>query len=94
MEEINYWTWWFHFSVDEYKCKIIWHYPTTNTVLRYIKNNWLVYSDFDFYNNIFVSMDIYWEIINTSDYILDITKEIKDYTDKQKQELYDFLKTL
>ena len=65
-------------------------YPTTNTVLRYILSrpgtSIRTYSDYEGLNFIVYDKE---EL-----YKLDITKEIINYTDEQKQELINFLKTL
>lgn len=77
--------------IDKY-CKIYWHYPTTNTILRYIDNfNWWV----EYIQQWFLKISKAWYNEEQYEYFdLDITKEIKDYTDEQKQELINFLKSL
>ena len=80
------WVW----NFNKTKTEIIWHYPTCSTVLRYCLNNKCGISDYDSWTD-------YWyiEIDNRkTKIILDITKEIINYTDEQKQELINFLKTL
>jgi hypothetical protein len=70
---------------------ILWHYPTTNNILMYCINKASLW----FHNNNWVNTCIYFDIKQEPYlYRLDITKEIINYTDEQKQELYDFLKTL
>ena len=70
---------------------ILWHYPTTNTVLRYLGKYWHFMIDDRWW-----IFDKSWNSDCPDDRVfrLDITKEIKDYTDEQKQELYDFLNNL
>ena len=64
----------------------IWHYPTTNTVLRYIFKKYYI----DFFDEKIISFkNEEWKIFN-----LDITREIQDYTNEQKQELINFLKNI
>ena len=75
--------WWDLFKID----KIIWHYPTSNTILRYVNKKKPNFSIV--YNNQKLKV-----IDNYVVFKLDTTKEIIDYTDEQKQELYDFIKTL
>lgn len=61
----------------------IWHYPTTNTILRFIQEK--------LRNKTWLEIHFFQEWIFIDGYVLDITKEIKDYTDIQKQELINFL---
>lgn len=74
---------------------ILWHYSTTNTLLRYLENN-----DFK------VDWPYGWMIILKRKHInegwiiliktfeFDITKEIKEWSDEKKQELINFLKSI
>ena len=65
---------------------ILWHYPTTNTILRYCHQKNILLNNHKDYNVLCI-YNIDW-------YYFDTTKEIIDFTDEQKQELYDFLKTI
>ena len=74
----------------EWSYRIIWHYPNTNTILRYCNKKW--------YDDLHIThyRDALWITTTNNEwhYELDITKEIKNYSDEQKQELINFLKTL
>ena len=65
---------------------ILWHYPTTNAILRYCHQKNILLNNHKDYNVLCI-YNIDW-------YYFDTTKEIIDFTDEQKQELYDFLKTI
>jgi hypothetical protein len=67
---------------------IIWHYPTTNTVLKYISSKLNIHDIKieDWYIKIW-----FWIL---QYFFLDIAKEIKDYTNEQKQELINFFKNI
>jgi len=81
------WTWAYNEWIERVEInKILWHYPTTNTVLRYIQTK--------LKNKEWLEIHFFIEWIFIDWYELYITKEIIDYTDKQKQELINFLKTL
>jgi hypothetical protein len=90
---------WLHFQAFMNNVKIIWHYPTTNTVLRYIKNDtniWYPKMIASWWNNENIELLFHR---GTTPYDshhmkLDITKEIKKYTNEQKQELINFLKNV
>ena len=69
-----------------YRSKIIWRYPTTNTVLRYLHKKEL--SKITLWGGI-IYIDTNIEKFRW--HSLDITKEIIDYTNEKKQELYDLL---
>lgn len=64
----------------------MWHYPTTNTVLRYIQTK--------LKNKQWLEIHFFIDWIFIDGYQLDITKEIKDYTNEQKKELINFLREL
>jgi hypothetical protein len=70
---------------------IIWHYPTLSTVLRYIKNSIYNFHIMVWQQSILIDTD-FWDIKKT--YKIDITKELKDYTEEQKWELIEFLDSI
>lgn len=71
---------------------ILWHFPTTNEILRYVWDKWNCSQDYKNY------CEFYWEFIGIiyewQTFQLDITKPIQQHTDKQKEELIDFLTLL
>ena len=65
--------------------RIVWHYPTLSTVLRYIENH---------RNKRFRKIYTNWLICFAVDgptYTFDLTKELKDRSEEQKEELINFL---
>lgn len=74
--------------------EILWHYSTTNEVLRYwYKIVWGYLINEIIAETLIESKNIYFELSWNKKLIfnLDITKPIQQYSDKQKQELIDFL---
>jgi hypothetical protein len=69
--------------------RIVWHYPTLSTVLRYcIKNKCYIVENTDD-NEKVINTSI--RIGTNKGYVFDITKEIKDWSEEQKWELIKFL---
>lgn len=69
-------------------CELLWlfDFPNTNDILMYVFKKYYI----DFFDEKIISFkNEEWKKYN-----LDITKEIKDYTDEQKQELINFLKNI
>jgi hypothetical protein len=73
-------------------CKIIWRYPTLSTVLRYIFTKLYRYMSItqsSITQSSITTIDEQWNEIS-----FDLTKELKDRTEEQKEELILFLKSL
>jgi len=87
----HHFQWWrYEFILWEWKeIKVFWYYPTTNEILRYVhKKTWWAQI------SLFKQVIFIHEIKGDNKFTLDITKPIQQQTDKQKQELIDFLKLI
>lgn len=76
--------------------KIIWHYPTHADVLRHIVKKWngrYWYEDDELIFFIYI-IDKWGQWKDKRFFKLDITKPIEQYTDKQKEELIEFLELI
>jgi len=87
--------WTIHFRNDIFQyLDILWHYPTTNTILRYARAKKIELSVYQ-HNRFHLVFDYFDKDSKCWDnYELDITKEIKDYTEEQKEKLILFLKSI
>jgi len=80
---------------DKHKdnCNKLWHYPTLSTVLMYLMFNDFWIEEWNYKhtmtpNHLFVYNK---NNINAEWCLLDLTKELKDRTEQQKEELISFL---
>lgn len=71
--------------------EIIWHYPTLSTVLRYCETKNILVKNWD---EIWTIKLFDWldEMQNTL-FTFHLTKELKDWSEEQKEELYNYLKS-